>query len=98
MLKSKSAEEIRQTAIENQAERMAQLKQRLPAKHYQNLEKVPPRYIGRLSKVLAGTTSRKTIIRAMCEQCVGWETTVESISKCSSHLCALHPYRPHQQN
>ena len=89
-------DDIRQVAIERQAGRMADLRERLPEKHYQALERVPPRYIGRLSKVLTGTTSRKAIIRAMCEQCVGWETTIESIAKCSSHLCALHPYRPHQ--
>lgn len=95
MLKMKQ-EEARKVAIERQAERMAELKAKMPEHHYKALERVPPRYIGRLSKALTGQAGRKAIIRAMCEQCVGWESTIESISKCSSHICALHPHRPHQ--
>jgi hypothetical protein len=95
-MKEMDAKEIQRIAVERQTERMADLKERLPKRQFELLEHVPPAFIGRLSKVLVGTTSKKMIIRAMCEQCVGWEFTTEQIGKCKSYTCALHPYRPHQ--
>jgi len=88
----------RQIAEKNQADRMIALKERLPENKYLALTRVPPRYIGRLTKALTGTKSKKLLIRSMCEQCVGWEDAHERIKNCSSHLCALHLVRPHQDN
>ena len=87
---------IREASEKQQSDRMALLKSRLPENKYKALCRVPPRYIGRLTKALVGTKSKKLLIKAMCEQCVGWENAQEVIKHCSSHLCALHPCRPYQ--
>ena len=87
---------IKASAEKLQAERMAVLKERLPENKYSALCRVSPRYIGRLTKALTGTNSKKLLIRAMCEQCVGWEEAQERIGNCSSFLCALHQHRPHR--
>jgi len=91
-----SREEMNIAAVKNQEARMAELKKRLPERSFKTLEGVPPRFIGRLSKVLTGNMSKKMMVRAMCEQCVGWEFTTELIGNCKSFVCALHPFRPHQ--
>jgi len=86
----------KENAEQEQSDRMALLKSRLPENKYKALCRVPPRYIGRLTKALTGTKNKKVLIKAMCEQCVGWENAQEVIKHCSSYLCALHPHRPHQ--
>jgi len=88
--------EIREIAAKRQAERMNELKERLPDRSFDALNKVPPAYLGRLTKALTGTKSKKLLIRAVCEQCVGWEHTLEGIKNCRSFICALHPHRPYR--
>ena len=64
------------------------------AKATERLEQMPiPDRLGHL-RCITGKASPRQAIRAQCLECVGWVR--DEVSRCSSPLCSLYPYRPFQ--
>jgi hypothetical protein len=49
-----------------------------------------------LSRAFSGSASPRGAIKAFCLQCVGFVRS--DVRDCSARACALHPYRPYQDD
>lgn len=48
-------------------------------------------------KAFNGDASPRGAIKAMCQQCMGYEDIIKSIRDCKSMICPLWQYRPYQE-
>ena len=53
-------------------------------------------YSSAFRKAFSGTRSLKTIVKAKCIDCVGFEDCRNAIKNCSVKFCALWGWRPYQ--
>lgn len=47
-------------------------------------------------RTIDGSASPRQAIKAMCQQCVGYEDVQEAIRGCQSSRCPLWAYRPYR--
>jgi len=88
--------EMRLRAETARIERFRSLEKTGREKTVRIAKSIPTRYRDRYVKVHLGEASPRTIMRAHCEQCVGWEEAPVSIGTCKSFSCALWRTRPYQ--
>ena len=62
------------------------------------VDDAPTMYRGIYRKALMGVSSPRQDIKAMCQRCMGWESTsgslADEIARCASRTCPLFAYRP----
>ena len=57
------------------------------------LADMPKRYRATYVKAMT-TKSKAAAIKAMCQQCMGWD--IAEITICTAPACPLYPHRPYQ--
>lgn len=70
----------------------------LHPKAQKQLKNMPHSYRNLYWDVMTGTNNKspRNAIKAMCQQCIGYENTSESIKDCKGVTCPLYLYRPYQ--
>ena len=67
---------------------------KLDARQARRLATVPMASQKTYTLAVLGQASPRTAIKAMCQQCMGYERA--SVAACESTACPLHPYRPYR--
>jgi hypothetical protein len=61
------------------------------------LETVPLLFRKLASKAWDGKGSPRSIIKAKCQECVGYEKVMERVGGCTVRICPLWALRPYQK-
>lgn len=59
------------------------------------LEEMPNVCRGTYESAMQGK-SRKTAVKAFCQECMGWESYQIEIRGCTAQACPLYEYRPYK--
>lgn len=57
---------------------------------------VPTLFKGTFERAFNGTCSPRTAIKAKCQDCVGYEDTIDRVKNCKAMRCPLWAYRPYR--
>lgn len=56
----------------------------------------PEKRLPLLKRVLLKQASPRSAIKAMCQQCLGYEDVQKGIRDCTAKACPIYAYRPYQ--
>lgn len=59
--------------------------------------RVPPLFRGTFERAFLGKSSPRGAIKAKCQECVGYEETIDRVRNCRVLGCPLWTYRPYQE-